>query len=748
MTKKEIISLYRIRQNRGVAIPIVLSVLLILSMVAIFAIDYGRNQDAKTFHIVNVEKAKMVSEAAIEAVTHKVRKEINNLGNMNPVSLVKDVINMVKDPGASWYIKSRIPGIVVSGGVGSSTGVSGVDVELSLSPDSLGIPSTWNEQKLTDGEIANIKNFISEIGGNASKSKVECKVSMKDMKPVVSDDGYVLWPGAATDDNFVKDWIKKLGNKLFDFIGLNDIKFSIDLGKFIEGLKITIYGIPIPIGAVIKECFGSLLKIEINVGEMLSKALEKIVDQIKIGDIMPIKASIVIEKLATLVYKCRVEFVPDGTNTPIVTEVEATRDIKVVDIASPNPLYSFYWLNQDNTSYGEDTWGNLGGGAFTLMNLNITKGYNGKDQGFDDVLSFFKGLFSFEIVRFPGLCFMGGTGKQSVPTGWNDALLIYPEHSPAITMVGNIGKDKCFLPSQFLAGAPGADAIPWFPWVSVPPIGVIGIVKVVMNIAQKKGANTRLFGDLCLSPPLNMKISGNVVKTFKRVDGVGITFPVPFPPCMLGLGCYLYRSQEKGYSYSFFEKEAQIPKADEGLIENIYKPDQYKKKASLVYANGNDFLNDASNKDSSGITRIDGVIYIEGPATISGPFYGSGQIVVNGDLTINGHLTHIPKDGDRIIPFGIICFGKVNFAGGNVIAPVYAQEGISVTGDTDLYGNLVCKKFNPGSISRKFRIWYTPEVTTSSFMGLLPYVGRYMPDRYRVILSNQLSTFKILKVSN
>ena len=734
----EFLNIFR-KYRRGFVIPLVLALVFVMAMMAYFMMNFSKNQDAKTFHIVNVEKARLLGEAAIEAATYKVRSEMNNLGNMNPVELVKNVISMLGNPASSWYLKMRVPGIVITGGTSSGTGVSGVNLDVSLSPDTLGLSPTWSQQKL-NAQALGVTQFIRELGGDDGRTKVECTMMIKDMKPVVSDSGSVLWPGAVVDDSFLNEWLKSLGNQLVDFRGLNDIKFKIDLSGFLKGLKISIFGIPIPIGDILAKVLSKFLTIEINVGQMLSKALEKIVDQIKLPSLIPVKADIIIEKFATLAYNCRVEFVPSGTSEPIVTVIEATRDVKVVDLAAPNPLYTFYWLNKANTVHSPDAWCNTGGGKFKLMNLNLDPDYKGAFS-IGDILNFFKGLFSMNIVRFPGLCFIGGAGKQQIPTGLNDLLLLYPGHTPAITMFGNYGAGDCYLPSAYLMGIP-ADAIPWFPFVSVPPVGVVGIVKVVAGLSSGKG-KTQLFGDWCLSPPLNMKVSGNVTKSFTHVYGVGFTFYIVFVP--VGAGVYYYNTQEAGYSYSFFEKEPQAE--TKGIIENIYMPDQYKKKATLVFESGDDFNKDSTIRDSAGVIQIDGVYYIEGNASISGTFLGAGQVVVNGDLTVTGDIIHRPKDGDRSVPFSIICMGKLRTqANCRIMSPVYAKTGVSSSGDTNIIGNFVCEEFSPSEIMRDLTIWYTPEITTCSFLSLIPYVGRYMPDRYRAVLSSQFSTYKISKV--
>ncbi|HBC74925.1 MAG TPA: hypothetical protein DC017_08780 [Candidatus Wallbacteria bacterium] len=81
------------------------------------------------------------------------------------------------------------------------------------------------------------------------------------------------------------------------------------------------------------------------------------------------------------------------------------------------------------------------------------------------------------------------------------------------------------------------------------------------------------------------------------------------------------------------------------------------------------------------------------------------------------------------------------------MAPVYAKEGIETSGAAShIIGNLVCDKFDPKKINADLTIWYTPEVTTCSFLSLIPHVGRFAPDRYRAVLAEQFSTFKINRV--
>ncbi len=134
--------------------------------------------------------------------------------------------------------------------------------------------------------------------------------------------------------------------------------------------------------------------------------------------------------------------------------------------------------------------------------------------------------------------------------------------------------------------------------------------------------------------------------------------------------------------------------------------------------------------------------------------------MVNGNLTVKGDILHLPMtkdrfdgskvvhgEGGRMVPFVIVCFKKITIAPGSqarIMAPIYAKEGIETKGAAShIIGNLVCDKFDPKKINSDLTIWYTPEITTCSFLSLIPHVGRFAPDRYRAVLAEQFSTYKI-----
>ena len=755
--------------KNGFAIPLALSLLFVLGLLAFFLLQYERNQDAKTFHVVNIEKSKVVGEAAIEAATYHMRGQMNNLRNLNPFSFIKDLISIFSSRDASWYARLRMPMLIMSAGTSAGTFIPGADLTLQVSPELL-LPADWNKMTYNADSLPGLADVIKNMGGDPSKSKVECTVDIKEMKPIVSAEGHVLWPGLKMDES-LHNYVNKLGTKLFDFLGVNDLKISIPIGSTVA--KLFSDSLPTPMNTIAsfftKALTGALkgLDIEINVGELLNKVFASLTNLIHIPDIKPLTGNIVMEKMATLYYNCRVSFIPKGSSLPFVTEIEASRDIRVIDMMAANPLYSFYWLNDSKQKYSKNDWSYNHNGIFKLNNLSLDYGYNNGIRIPEDIVNFFKGIFTAQIVRYPGLCYFGGQDEIAVATGLNDLLLIYPKHTPIFRlMFSPFDTAKTYLPATLIPDFPiDGSILPSF--LPSPSIGFYALGHIIVGAFTDllKRPKIRLFGDWCIFPTIKLRIDGNVNKVYKRIRAVIFTVPVPFPPCTLKFGFYYYEDEKNGYTYSINEKPAQAQL--NGSIENIYAPDQYKKKATLVYPAGADFNSDASIRDSKDVIRIDGVYYIDGDLTLEGDtkFFGAGQLVVKGNLTVKGSIMHLPLSNDsfdgtkvihgndgKLMPLVIICFKKATFSPGSearIMAPVYAKEGVTTSGGgVHIMGNLVCNKFDPKQIGSDLTVWYTPEIAVCSFMGLLPQVGRFAPDRYRAILSNQYSTFKINKISN
>jgi len=841
------------KQSGHIFIPIALTIVFILSICTFTWMQNRVNQNAMMFRISNIEKSRQLAESAIEIANYKIRKDANEVPGMTTdlASYFKEIVQTFEKGGTgikSWAFKARIPALVVN--TTASTMDPSATGTLTLTVD--GVLKNFSKNKCENGDWSSetlkldgsaddfgLKKLIEEIGGDASKTKISCTIKIKDMRPIVSDKGLVLWKSAEVTLDKLKEKVQKaLTKPLSKFL---DKKVNIEINileiiakviaksceikikgvKVLDAEKILKLKDGIKPDAIIKFfCQGSdglfkegeLGAVKLDTSALMEKLIKPVLkkpiswlfDFLESGlDTLfaEIKIDGVIEKLATVHYDCLAEYYPAGSAFPVSTRIEATRDLKVVDIGcAPEPLHSFFWLNEEDKKYPPEDWGRTGasssasagfGGVFRINNLNLDPTYSGKFS-ISQIFDFFNGILSGEIIRFPGKCYIGGSGPHELPTGINDFLLVYPEHLPPFSLLDNPGfLDGIYLPSQLMsdifdtlkriaipAGKTGKkvnlpipfvlDATIWFPNVPMPPMGMVGMVDmlfiVVPEMIMKKNftekAKTQLFGEFALSPTLNGKVDGNVKKIFLKNMGVGFTVPTPFFGAPVGLGAYSYMEQKKPYTYSFIEKiyeddEAPEP-ADE--IANLYEKDQYEKKASYVYENGEEFLNDSTTVDSNNQRKIDGVTFIKGDLELSGdnPFFGSGLLVVDGDLKLKKcNIIHeyIKKDETgttRTVPFGIICFKKVIMEGNcNIRSSVYAEEGIEINGGSidgmcNIFGNLVCKAFDPKMIGGNLTVWYTPEVTSSSLLSLIPGVGRFIPDRYRVILSKRFSTFKVV----
>ncbi|HOT75910.1 MAG TPA: hypothetical protein PK467_08995, partial [Candidatus Wallbacteria bacterium] len=220
--------------NKGMAIPLALTAVFIMSVLAYFFISYQNNQDAKTFHIVNIEKSKLVAEGAISAAIFHIGRQMNDFNNVNPFQFIKDIVNIFKSGDASWFARLRIPSLIASAGTTSGTYIPGAELTLTVSPDML-LPPGWYKQTLDISKLPGVTALISRMGGDAAKTKVSCDIELREMKPIVSDKGCVLWKGAKFDES-LHDYVNKLGSQLFDFLGIGNLVIDIPVGSMISKL--------------------------------------------------------------------------------------------------------------------------------------------------------------------------------------------------------------------------------------------------------------------------------------------------------------------------------------------------------------------------------------------------------------------------------------------------------------------------------------------------------------------------------
>ncbi len=721
--------------KRAMAIPLAILCLFILLLFIVNVVSFTRNQDYKVFHIANVEKAKNIAESAIEAANLKIRHEMN-IAEKDAFKMVSKLVSALKDPQASWFWRFRVPGIITEAGFKNQTGLKDTTITASLSVSDIpGMPKDWAKSELVTNSSKDelgLNKIIENMGGTAN---IKVKSIFKQLRPITSEeDDIVLWEGAVTDDSQVQEMVSNVGTKLFGFLNLPK-RIEVDLSQIAGGLEIDtpVPGLTIPLGKILGDVFRNWGRIEIDISKWVDQAITKLAGSIQIADLIPIKANILIEKIGTLEHTVYVEFYPNGSRIPFKTKMVVTRDIKVVDLQGPNPLYTFFWQNKKNVRHADTAWAKTGGGYFVCNNLPFDLFKPG----------------NIGEMQHPGLICIGGDKKQIIPTSYNDILLIFPKHNSVLPKFPGYGfsRGKWYIPSGYRI-VPCDIFIPnmvGMPNLCVGWIELAGFIYKVISSGFMP-AKTQLFGSWCLHPTLNLSINGRVYKQICKVQTMGTNLPWLFLWFITipGFAPWIYTFEEHPYGYSFYE-QGPNPESNP-VVENLYRCDQYKKKATYIYRNSAEFNSDKTIRDSNGVVLIDGVIYVDGPLELSGKFYGAGQIAAKGNIVIKGDVRHSFVEGKRTMPFSLISFGKLVCNRNSVVeAAVYAKNGCEINGKLTIDGNFVCKVFDPKLIKKDFTINYKSRNTTASLLSLIPFVGRYAPDRYRVIMSEQYTSWKVVK---
>lgn len=728
----------RARPSRraGLAIPLAVLCLFVLGVFLFNAVTFSRNQDFKAFHSANVEKARHIAESALESANLRIRREMN-IADRDAWKMVSKMISELANPKASWFWKFRVPGILVDAGFEGQTGLRDTKVTATLSVSDIpGIPKDWGKGVLvadSSRDELGLAEVLKAVGGRAD---VKVTSIFKHLRPITSEhEPMVLWEGAVTDDSKIQQAVSNVGTKLFGFLGLPR-RIEIDLSGIAGELSIDtpIPGLTIPLGQILGDMFRNIARFDIDISKWVDKAIAKLAGSINIGDLLPVKANVLIEKIGTLEHTVEVDYYPEGSRIPFRTKVVATRDMKVVDLQAPNPLYTFYWLNKEDIRHSDVDWAKTGGGLFVCNNLT-----------FD--------IFKPDSIRdleHPGLIGIGGSKKQVIPTSYNDVLMIFPRHSPLIPKFPSYGfsRGKWYMPSGYRI-VPCDIFIPNMVGMNNLCVGWIELAGFIYKVISSGfiPAKTQFFGNWGLHPTLNLTINGNVYKQICKVQTMGVNTPWLFLAFVTipGFAPYLYTMEEYPYGYSFYEQGP----APEGsyAVENIYKHDQYMKKATYVYKSTQEFMADRAIRDDNGVVFIDGVLYVDGPLELSGKFYGAGQIVCRGDLTITGDVRHTFVENDRKMPFSLISLGTLRCNRKSVVeGAVYAADGVEITAPLTIDGNFVCRKFTPKGIAKDFKINYRSRNTTASLLALIPVVGRYAPDRYRAVMSQQYTSWKVVKL--
>ncbi len=748
-------------KNRRIANVIVVVVIVIFLMAAIISsfIGYTSRQESVAFMDLHRQRAIVLAQSAIEAAVLKVKEEANVFPD-NPFTLVKNYLKALKNPTASWFLKFRVPAFALSGGI---TGQSfmhdySINAFLSVEGPPLNLPMDWAKKTYSAKDLK-LEKLIKDLHMDG-RAKVSVTVDFKQMRPIMSDEeGTILWEGAVTDDSEIQAAAKRVGTWIFEHLNLPD-EINIEVGKYVTeaAAKCLPYAdFPI-IKDVVKwitdwitnsDFMKKYATIKIPIRKWLEKALDKIIKQLKIGDIEPISAKVVLEKLGTLDLVANVEYsLPYGKTYKI--KVHATKDVKVIDIQPPNPLYSFYWKRKGGS---KPTLSSTGGGLFEIRSFPFT---------FNDMAKILKGDFSplTTLKALPGMIFVGAGGgeKHKIDTDIQDLLLLIGQYNDFLPRFPGYGFSHASwtFPSAYFGKIPVDAFVPDIPGVPNLCFGWGSLATVIKN--TRKGGlfpgKVRLFGPWAVFPTINLSSGGNFYKRVVKLSGycwpwIYLLFVTIPGGCM-----WTIRREETPYGYGFYNRGVTV--RFNGKIENLYTPSQYRKKATYVYYTWKAFESDKSIRDKNGVIFLDGVIFIDTrkmkPAVLKGKFYGTGMIVVNGDVRIDGDIRHEPyvtvNGKKKKAPFSIICFGKITTARKvKVEAAVYAQNGVAVGkgGKMEIRGNLVCREFYPKDIKGDLIIRYDSRYTIASFGALIPYVSRYVPDRYYVVISRQYSSYKVYR---
>ncbi len=423
--------------------------------------------------------------------------------------------------------------------------------------------------------------------------------------------------------------------------------------------------------------------------------------------------------------------------------------------------------------------------------LRIEPFYKGS-QFLKDIVSgkLVKGLNAFKYL--PGKVTIDSEKEQVITTSLNEWLLFLS--TSAADFLPDFpsymfGTGHWKFPSAFFKGLPiSVDIL--IPNFGVPnsmtgfnylPFGWGSLAAMVGYMAKKGFTNTnvQLFGKWCTSFPINLKAGGNVSKEYVEFNGFSwpwfLFFGFPIPGGVI----WFVDFNKSAYSYDFlidlvnkFTGGGKLTKALEAAsnfvlkakVDNIYPVTDYVNKATAVYASSKEFLEDTSIRDSNGVVLLNGVYFIDGDLHIGGSdpkkslraFWGSGVIVCSGDCIVDGDVVHVStpeveikgKKVQQLAPFTIVTFGKVKASkSASIQASVFSAGGVQVdSGKTlTIYGNLILAGMNPADIKGDLVVRYDAERTFSTLLALIPYIGKFAPSRYRVVLQDGFNHYSIIR---
>ena len=300
---------------------------------------------------------------------------------------------------------------------------------------------------------------------------------------------------------------------------------------------------------------------------------------------------------------------------------------------------------------------------------------------------------------------------------------------------------------------------------------------------------TLFYGTAHMEYPLGLRVEGPVDTIFSRtriyIKATGLlrTLPPHFKDkseVWLDYKKVVNRSDGSAYDFesNYGSEESRIaekaipygmqkyPGYDDGwsdsntdqslLPANCYDALQYAKKATKYYETASEFQSDLTKPvangglSDGGVISLNGVYYIkEGGITLGGIRYkGNGLIVCkSGIITIDGEIKRDDSDPDINSTLGLIARGSaISFSTeAEIEAACYSNNKPTVPGDLNLYGNLVCNRFEREDIGSNAYVNYDNTLCSVTPLALHRKVGKFEPRRYAIAFAENWSKFKYEK---
>lgn len=352
-------------------------------------------------------------------------------------------------------------------------------------------------------------------------------------------------------------------------------------------------------------------------------------------------------------------------------------------------------------------------------------------------------------------------------------------------------------------GIPNApNGLPDFPfgWYSVVKIAT----NLTGGLDWLFNTKLRLFGEYALDFPLNFRVNGSeVFKKYTEIIGQGwpwfiiLGFPIPggciykvdggkneytydllvdmLPKInerLSGKPAVEYLKDKYGKGKKFFEGVQTVTdalsKVAGEVVPGVKPLSVYLNEATYVYPDPESFFNDPSLRDKDGNIKLNGTVVVMVPNGKKMIFdesgginiLGAGKLIVAGDAVIKSDIRHPPYEEVEVEPgkrqkerklFSIIVLGAVEFPNKVRVsideASLTALGGVDLGNGAEVYigGNFVSVDLNPKRFKKDsvLKVQFKPEVTMSSFLSIVPYLSKYIPQRYLVVFKRGFTSYVV-----